>query len=187
LQQRKKGEERRVKVTGGGASPRKPGTSITPLRPEDYLGQMDQMLGDFESRFERALERAPGQGFRGLFGPGRPWLELPEIRRPSADLVDSGRECRVIAEVPGIPKEKLDVTVTDREIKIEGEAKTDLQEEKEGFVRRERGYSRVSRRLVFPEPVQAEGAEASLTNGVLEVRVPKKAPTTLARRKVEVK
>jgi HSP20 family molecular chaperone IbpA len=187
LPESKKDAERRVRVRVGDASPRKEETRITPWRAEDYLGQMDRMFEDFESRFERTLDRFPGLGFPGFFGPGRRWLELPETRHPSADLVDSGREYRVVAEVPGIPKEKLDVTVTDREIKIEGEAKTDLHEEKEGFVRRERGYSRISRRLTFPEPVVAERAEASLNNGVLEVKVPKKAPTTFTRRKIEVK
>lgn len=106
---------------------------------------------------------------------------------PYADLVDSATEYRVVAEVPGIPKEKLNITVTDRDISIEGEAKTDVKEEGEGFVRRERGYSRVSRRLAFPEPVVGSRAEASLSNGILEVRVPKKNPTKPTRHRVTVK
>lgn len=179
MSESKKDEGRQVKVKGSDANRRKEETAITQWRPEDYLGQMDRMFEDFESRFERALERFPG--------PSRRWLELPEIRRPYADLVDSGKEYRVVAEVPGIPKDKLDITVTDREARIEGEARTDLHEEKEGFVRQERGYSRISRRVAFPEPVVAEKAEASLNNGVLEIKVPKKAPTTFTRRKVAVK
>jgi HSP20 family protein len=160
-------------------------TAITPWRPDDYLSNIDRMFGGIESPLERVLAPFPA---RGWFGPGgRRWLETPDVRLPYADLIDSGKEYRVLAEVPGIPREKLDITVTDREIKIEGEAKTDLHEEKEGFIRRERGYSRISRRLAFPEPVVAEKAEASLNNGVLEVKVPKKAPTTFTRHKVAVK
>jgi HSP20 family protein len=160
-------------------------TAIAPWRPEDYQDSVDRMFRDFESRFDRLLAPFPAGGW---FGPGRRrWLEMPDVRLPYADLIDSGKEYRVMAEVPGIPKDKLDITVTDREIKIEGEAKTDLHEEKEGFVRQERGYSRISRRLAFPEPVVAEKAEASLNNGVLEVKVPKKAPTTFTRRKISVK
>jgi len=174
-------EKEKVPVRKG----HKGGTAITPLRPEDYVNSMDRMFGDFESRFERLLAPFPAGGW---FAPGRRrWLEMPDVRLPYADLIDSGKEYRVLAEVPGIPREKLDITVTDRDIKIEGEAKTDLHEEKEGFVRQERGYSRISRRLAFPEPVVAEKAEASLNNGVLEVKVPKKAPTTFTRRKVAVK
>ena len=65
--------------------------------------------------------------------------------------------------------------------------RSDLHEQSEGFIRQERGYSRISRRLAFPEPVVAEKAEASLNNGVLEVKVPKKSPTTFTRRKIAVK
>lgn len=160
-------------------------TAITHWRPEEYQNNMDQMFRDLESRFDRLLAPFPAGGW---FGPGRRrWLETPDVRLPYADLIDSGREYRVMAEVPGIPKDKLNITVTDREIKIEGEAKTDLHEEEEGFIRQERGYSRISRRLAFPEPVVAEKAEASLENGVLEVKVPKKAPTTFTRRRIAVK
>ncbi len=174
-------EKQKVPVRKG----RKEPTAIAPWRPEDYQSSMDRMFGDFESRFQRLLAPFPAGGW---LGPGRRrWLETQDVRLPYADLIDSGKEYRVVAEVPGIPREKLDITVTDREIKIEGEAKTDLREEKEGFVRQERGYSRVSRRLAFPEPVVADKAEASLNNGVLEVKVPKKTPTTFARRKVAVR
>jgi len=173
-------EKEKVPVRKG-----KKGTAIRPWRPEGYDDSMDRMFRDFESRFDRLLAPFPAGGW---FGPGRRrWLEMPDVRLPYADLIDSGKEYRVIAEVPGIPKDKLDITVTDREIKIEGEAQTDLHEEEEGFVRQERGYSRISRRLAFPEPVVAEKAEASLNNGVLEVKVPKKAPTTFTRRKIAVK
>ena len=160
---------------------RKGETAITPWRPEDYLSSMDRMFGDFESRFERLLTPFPSVGW---FAPAR---RLPEIRLPYADLIDSGKEYRVLAEVPGIPKENLDITVTDREIKIEGEAKTDVREENEGYVRRERGYSKILRSVTFPEPVIAEKAAASLTNGLLEVKVPKKTPTKVTKHKVEVK
>ncbi len=174
-------EKEKVPVRKG----RKEETAITPWRPEDYLSSIDRMFEDFESRFERMLEPFP---FGGWFGPPRRrWLEAPGVRSPYADLIDAGKEYRVLAEVPGIPKEKLDITVTERDIKIEGEAKTDVHEEREGFVRRERGYSRISRSVTFPEPVIAGKAEASLNNGVLEVKVPKKTPTEVTKHKLVVK
>src|SRR5579871_816785 len=179
-----KGEEKkRVQVksgTNGGREER----GIAQWRPEDYyyLNRIDRAFEDLESRFDRMLSPFPG----GWFGP-RGWLERSDVRRPFADLIDSGKEFKVIAEVPGIPKEKLDITVTDRGIKIEGEARTDVHEEKEGFVRRERGYSRISRTLNFPEPVESGKAEANLNNGVLEVRVPKKTPTEVKKHKVAIR
>lgn len=164
---------------------RKGETAITPWRPEEYLSNMDRMLADFESRFERLLAPFPAGGWLGQ--GRRRWLQMPEIRLPYADLIDSGNEYRVVAEVPGIPKEKLDITVTDRDVKIEGESETEMHEDKEGYLRRERGYSKIQRTVAFPEPVVADKAEASLSNGVLELRVPKKTPTKLTKHKVAVK
>lgn len=159
------------------------GTAITPWRPEDYMANVDRTIDDFERRFGNAWPFGSA-----WFGPRRRWLApFPEVRRPYADLVDSGKDYRVMAEVPGIPKDKLDVTVSEREIRIEGEAKTDIHEDREGFVRRERSYSKISRLVSFPEPVVADKAEATLNNGVLEVRVPKQRPTRVARHKVVVK
>lgn len=119
----------------------------------------------------------------------RPWspFQLPDVREPSTDLVDAGKEYRVHAEIPGISKENLNITVAARGIEIEGEAKTDIEEENEGFVRRERSYSKVHRSLPVPEEVIPEKAEATLKDGLPEVRIPKKTPTEVKKHKVEVK
>lgn len=178
-----KENERHVAVTGGKRPGEERETEVVPWRQEPY-GQFDMAFDDLMRRFESTFAPFP----RTWFAPRRRMLhELSQVRYPYADLIDSGNEYRVLAEVPGIPKEKLDVTVSGNEIKIEGEAETDVKEEKEGFVRRERGYSRVSRSLSFPEQVVPDQAKASLTNGVLEVRVPKRTPTKVTRHKVAVK
>ena len=154
---------------------------IAPWHTTDYLQEMDRMFRDFS------------RGFGSMLAPIGPWMrswspfQLPDVREPSTDLVDSGKEYRVHAEIPGISKENLNITVAARGIEIEGEAKTDIEEEKEGFVRRERSYSKVHRSLPFPEEVIPEKAEATLKDGLLEVRVPKKTPTEVKKHKVEIK
>ncbi len=179
-----KENEKHVAITGGKRHEKRGETGIAPWRPEEYPSEIDMAFDDFARRFESTFAPFP----RIWFAPRRRMLhELSQVRYPYADLIDSGDEYRVLAEVPGIPKENLDITLTDREIRIEGEAKTDIKEEKEGFIRRERGYSRVSRCLTFPEQVMADRADANLTNGVLEVRVQKKTPTRVTKHKVTVR
>jgi HSP20 family protein len=157
---------------------------IAPWRPADYLQERDRMFRDFSRGSLQEL-------FGGMLGPfmrpWSPWFELPEVREPSTDLVDAGKEYRVHAEIPGVPKENLNITVAARSIEIEGEAKTDIEEEKEGFVHRERTYSKVHRSLAFPEEVVPDKAEATLKDGLLEVRIPKKAPTEVKKHKVAIK
>ncbi len=153
--------------------------------PNEYAREIDRVFTDFEKRFERS--------FLSPFGgswliPSWRSLGLPETRRVFTDLIDTGNEYKVRAEVPGIPKEKLDISVTPREIHIEGEAETaSVDERKEGFVHRERTYSKVRRDMTFPEEVIPEKADASVKDGILVVTVPKKTPTEAKTHKVEVK
>lgn len=152
--------------------------------PDEYAREIDRVISDFERRFEHSL-RSPFGG-SWIVPRWRPF-ELPETRHAFADLIDSGNEYRVRAEVPGIPKEKLNISVTPRDIKIEGEAETNIDEKKEGFVHRERTYSKVKRNLVFPEEVVAEKADATVKDGILEVVIPKKTPTESKVHKIQVR
>lgn len=67
------------------------------------------------------------------------------------------------------------------------EAKTGVEEEKRGYVRRERTYSGFYRNILFPEEVVPEKTESIYQNGLLEIRVPKKTPTEAKKHKVKVK
>jgi HSP20 family protein len=155
---------------------------LVPWRSE-IVREMDRMIEDLRKNFDQMLAPMRGGGFRPWF----PRFGLPEVREPCADLVDRGEDYLVCAEIPGIPKEDLEVTVTPRGIEISGEASTDVEEKKEGFVRRERGYSRIHRSLTFPEEVLPDKVEATLKDGLLEITLPKKTPPKVAKHKVEIK
>jgi len=115
-----------------------------------------------------------------------PSFELPDVMEPSSDIIDTGKEYRVCAEIPGIPKDKIDVTVSPKGIEISGEAETKTKEEKEGYIHQERGYSKIYRNLPFPEEVIPDQAKATLENGILEVKIPKKTPTEIKRTSVPI-
>jgi HSP20 family protein len=152
---------------------------------DSYPSYMDRMLEDYARTFNRSWPTPFGEG---AFGP-RWWraFELPETRRPFADLIDAGKEYRVHVEVPGIPKDKLNISVTSRGAKIEGEAESNVDQEKEGYVQKERTWSKVRREVSFPEEVIPEQADAVIKDGILELKVPKKNPTEVKSHKVQVK
>ncbi len=166
---------------------KKKDTEIMPRRSDFYPREMDRIFSDFDRNFANPYFLRPFGG--GWFGPRmwRPFADFPNTRRAFADLIDSGTEYRVRAEVPGIPKEKINISVTPREIKIEGEAETNIDESKEGFIHRERVHSSIKKDLPFPEEVIPEKADATIKDGILEVRVPKKNPTEMKIHKVQVK
>lgn len=166
---RRKGkEEKRITVR----EPKEKETetrALAPWRPYDMWKEMDRMWEDFRTNFDdlflRPFSMTPSAGY------------LRELREPFADLVDTGKEYKITAELPGVPKEKVEVNITRDSVEISAEAGKELKEEKEGYIRQERGYARFYRCLAFPSEVIPEKAEASLNHGVLEVKVPKKEPT----------
>ena len=139
------------------------------------------MLEDFRDRFRESI-LAPQQWAIEPYT-----VEFP-IRETCSDLIDEGNKFLVRAEVPGIPRDKIDVTVTKDGIEISGETGAEKEEKEKNFVVRERSYSSIYKNLAFPEEVIPDKAECKVKDGVLEVSIPKKTPTTEAKKhKIEVK
>jgi HSP20 family protein len=152
-------------------------------RSRDYISEMDRLLDDFRTRFESSLSPFIDPWMMA----GRSAFGMPQIRHAYTDLVDAGSEYRVMAEVPGIPKDKIDIRVTNHDVKITGESDSQTGKEQEGYLRRERSYSKVQTSLTFPEEVLPDTAEATMINGILQVRIAKKLPTEVKSRKVDVR
>jgi len=84
----------------------------------------------------------------------------------------------VHAEMPGVKKEDIHVTIDGNTVSISAEVKKD-SEEKEGekVLRSERYYGKVSRSFGLGQEVDEASASAKFNDGVLELVLPKKAPT----------
>jgi HSP20 family protein len=88
------------------------------------------------------------------------------------------------AELPGVDPKDLDVSITDRELIIKGERKSEKGTKEEDFVYREINYGSFERRFVLPEGAKSDELKAKFTNGVLEITVP--APAITKVRKIEI-
>ena len=142
--------------------------------PLTLLNDMDRMFDEFKSDWESTF--AAPLSARGNL-----------TRQPLLDLTDSGKEFVVKAEVPGIPKDQLNIEVTDEAIEISGESTTEKETEREGFVRRERRYTRFHRVLPLPEKIVPDKTDAELKDGLLTVKLPKAAPPEKKTKKISVK
>ena len=109
----------------------------------------------------------------------RPWTGalIPDVKHTAVDLIDLGKEYKVTAEMPGVAKKDLEVSITPNNISICGETKTETKEGKKDYIRHERSYSTLCRNMRFPEEVNPDKAVATLNDGILEVRIPKITPT----------
>lgn len=99
------------------------------------------------------------------------------FRAARTDVTDTGKAYRIVAEIPGIPKDRLDIRVRGTNVEIRGENVATKEEKDQHFVHRERSYSGYYRTLELPEPVVATEAKAKVENGLLELELPKQHPT----------
>lgn len=95
------------------------------------------------------------------------WVWAPAIEVKEKD----GKLC-VTAEIPGVKKEDIKVTVTDSALTIEGERKQEKEEKREGYYRSERSYGKFYRSIALPEGAKTDQAAAQFKDGLLEVTIP---------------
>ena len=91
------------------------------------------------------------------------------------DVADADDEIVVVADVPGFDPEDIDVSVSDRQLRITAEHSEGVEQEDEDthYYRRERTQRAASRTVTLPTDVDEHEASANYENGVLTVELPK--------------
>lgn len=92
---------------------------------------------------------------------------------PPVNIHDDGSSFLVRAEVPGMKKEDVEVTVKGDQLTLRGERIVHSPDAKASFHRRERDGGKFRRVVTLPEPVDVERISAKYENGVLEVVLPR--------------
>jgi len=126
---------------------------------------------DMERRMEEMM-RHP------LLGARRPlaWWRTPSEElgwTPGVEMYEKGDKFVVKAELPGVKKEELDISVLGDTLTIKGERKTESEINDEDYYRCELCYGKFSRSVALPVAVDAGKVEANYENGILEVTLPK--------------
>lgn len=106
---------------------------------------------------------------------------------PKIDLYEDENEIVLKAELPGLDKKDIDITVTENEIHLKGERKEETEKKKENFYRKEICYGKFERSIPLPVEVDPEKVEAEFKEGILEIKMPKKEEAKRKVRKIEIK
>ncbi len=118
-----------------------------------------------------------------------PWRQLTGERgvgTPAIDIIDRGKELVVKADMPGVGKEDIDISLHDDTLTITGEVKAEKETKEDNYYHMERRSSSFSRSVSVPFKVEADKISASLKNGVLTVTLPKSEAAETRKIKVEV-
>lgn len=91
---------------------------------------------------------------------------------PNFDLREEEGEYVVTADLPGVRKEELDISVTEDRVTLKGEHKEETQRTEMGYFHKERHYGAFERSIALPGNIRTEEVKASLHDGVLTLRLP---------------
>ena len=123
---------------------------------QDVLSLREAMNQLMEESFVRPTAAQGGQNFV-----------------PALDLSENAEGYLVEAALPGLKPEDVEVTVENNVLTIKGETRKEVDDKQRNFHRVERRFGAFQRTISLPSTVKADQIQASLTNGVLRLEIPK--------------
>jgi HSP20 family protein len=103
------------------------------------------------------------------------------VIRPLADVHETEEALGVTMDMPGVEKQDINISVVEDELQISAQRKSEAEVNEQDYHRRERTFTRFERRVLLPESIKTEEARATLTNGVLQITLPKVSVLTRKR------
>ena len=178
-EEKKKSPDKKTKVPIKKIKPKKRKEDpfiFHPIVPSDLWHSFDDMFSRFRNDFEDLIFPT---SWTSIFP------SIPETRTPLIDLEDQGKNYLLKAEMPGFKKEDIEINVQEDSISVSAEVGWSYDKKEQEYVCKERACKSFYRSINLPEEIDVEKVVAELSDGVLEVNLPKKKPKK--SRKVKIK
>lgn len=106
------------------------------------------------------------------FMPMKEWGS-GKIFTPAVDIKEEEDKLVVTTDLPGINKEDIEINLKEDMLEISAKGRKEKETEEEGYIRKEREYTRFYRAVRLPTSVKEEESTAKIENGVLTMTLPK--------------
>lgn len=106
---------------------------------------------------------------------------------PRLEVVEDEKGYTVSAELPGMDQKEVQLSLTENQLVLKGEKRTEKKEERKGYFYSERSFGSFERMVPFDVEIDADKAEATFKNGVLTVVLPKSARSVERARTISIK
>lgn len=113
-------------------------------------------------------------------------LSGAEFVTPSVDIFEEGDNIVVKADLPGLSKDDINITLVDDVMTISGEKRMEETTHEKNYYAHERSYGKFSRTIRLPIQVMGDRAKAKFENGILEISVPKTEEAKRKEKKIEI-
>ena len=153
---------------------KKPVKKSAPAPAKSSFSEFDRVFENFRNDLEKSFSSFPRIDFSSF----------PKLAQSGCDVIDEGSQFRMKMNMPGLKKNEIKLNVTDNSIEVTGEHKE--EEKKKNYVRKERHSMSYYQTVPLSEKVIPGKVKAKLTDGVLDVILPKIKPTPVPK-KIPVK
>jgi HSP20 family protein len=142
---------------------------------------MRRMQEDMDHLFTQIFSGEDGERTLGTTGTMQQWT-------PRTDISSTDKEWCIEAEIPGVDKDDIHVTLRDHHLIVRAEMKREssAEQEERQFVRRERQYGFFERVIPLPDNANEEQIACDFRNGVLTIHVPRTAQAAQQGRRIPV-
>lgn len=150
-----------------------PQSASLPVQREGAEHPLARMHRELDRVFE---EMTRGFGFPSLAGafPAVPEQgALATVLRPRLDIAEDDKAYTITVEVPGVPRDDVDISVDDGALIIRGEKRQSREDKRDNYHCIERSYGRFQRVLDLPHDADEDNIGARFSDGVLTITVPK--------------
>ncbi len=144
-------------------------------------GNMWEPLSRLRDEFDRIFDDTPGNAFGS-----RLMQKFYDNADPVVELRDKKDEFELVAEIPGMDSDDIEIKLSDGMLRLSGEKSESHEEEGESFMFSERQYGRFERAIKLPNGIDHEKITADARDGLLTVHIPKSAEAIQKERKIPI-
>lgn len=141
----------------------------------DPFSELETLQNEMNRLFNFSMARHPGEA-NVMSGN---WA-------PAVDIHDCKEEILVKADIPGMNKDEMEITVENDVLMIKGEKKREVEVKEDSCVRSERFYGSFYRSIILPSGVDQTRVAANYKDGVLSIRLPKREEAKPKQIKVDI-
>jgi HSP20 family protein len=128
----------------------------------------------FQDQVKQVFDRFLSEDSNGSSAATSQWT-------PRVDIKEEDKRFVILADIPGVDPNAIEISMDKGILSIKGERKTDVSVEASKLTRGERSYGAFYRSFALPDSADADGVSAAGKLGVLEISIPKKPETTPRR------
>ncbi|MDF2763171.1 MAG: hypothetical protein K0S81_149 [Rhodospirillales bacterium] len=154
-------------------------------QPARMNNPLFDLRNEIDTLFDRFFSGSPFGPFGGL-PDAQPLRQRFGGMMPKVDVSETEREIQIVAELPGLKQEDVELSLDNDLLTLRGETSSSRDEKDKQYHLTERSYGRFERSFRLPETVDREKISANFENGLLTVTLPKSERAQQKAKRIEI-